>query len=185
MGVVAPKKFEGRNGVEFTVRSAKTKDAASVRLLAKAIMAELEFGITEPDEFTVNDEEELAFIEKLNSGETGLALVAEVEGKVVGFLDFQTQGNRRRLSHVQEFGLAIDKDFRDAGIGRRMLEVLIEFAERTPQIEKIALSVLATNERAIHLYQTLGFKEEGRLIRAIKLGPDKYVDDVRMYKWVK
>jgi len=185
MGVVSPRTFQNKDGLEFVVRSAKAKDAASVRILAKGIMCEMEFGITEPDEYTVTDDEELAFIEKLNTSETGLALVAECEGKVIGFMDFQPKSNRRRLNHVHEFGMCVEKEYRELGIGRRLLEVMLEFARQNTGIKKVALSVLANNERAIHLYKSLGFQEEGRLVRAIKIANETYVDDIRMYIWVK
>jgi RimJ/RimL family protein N-acetyltransferase len=49
----------------------------------------------------------------------------------------------------------------------------------------VSLAVLATNERAIAVYKKLGFVEEGRRIKEIKIGPSQYIDDVLMYKMVK
>jgi RimJ/RimL family protein N-acetyltransferase len=51
-------------------------------------------------------------------------------------------------------------------------------------IEKIGLSVFATNLDAIRLYKRLGFVEEGRQPREIKLGPGEYADNVLMYRFV-
>ena len=53
-----------------------------------------------------------------------------------------------------------------------------------PVLEKIYLKVHATNGRAISLYQKLGFREEGRLVRDLKLGPNEYVDTVVMSLFV-
>ena len=57
---------------------------------------------------------------------------------------------------------------------------LIDWARASPRVEKIELRVRSSNHRAIGLYRALGFLEEGRFRHRIKLGPDKYVDDVSM-----
>lgn len=44
--------------------------------------------------------------------------------------------------------------------------------------------VRASNEPAMALYRSLGFVEEGRKTRRLKLGPDAYLDDVYMALWV-
>ena len=65
-----------------------------------------------------------------------------------------------------------------------MLETLLEWAEASPLIEKVGLSVFATNADAIRLYRWLGFVEEGRRAKEIKLGPNRYVDEVLMGRFV-
>ena len=65
-----------------------------------------------------------------------------------------------------------------------MLQILIDWGKSNPTIEKLSLSVLATNCRAIKLYRRFGFVEEGRRINEVKLGPGQYVDDVLMYRFV-
>jgi RimJ/RimL family protein N-acetyltransferase len=66
-----------------------------------------------------------------------------------------------------------------------LLQTLIDWAEANPLIEKIGLAVFANNEAAIRLYRKLGFMEEGRRPREMKLGPGQYVDDVLMCRLVK
>jgi len=71
------------------------------------------------------------------------------------------------------------------GIGRALLLALILWAQQQPAIEKLCLEVFTTNTRAITLYQALGFQEEGRLVKQIKLGTGIYVDTLRMARFVK
>ena len=66
-----------------------------------------------------------------------------------------------------------------------MLEALLEWAEANPLIEKIGLSVFSSNADAFRLYRRLGFAEEGRRAKAIRLAPGEYVDEVLMAKFVK
>jgi hypothetical protein len=44
--------------------------------------------------------------------------------------------------------------------------------------------LLAAAERAIALYRSFGFIEEGRKTRRLKIGPNEYLDDVYMALWV-
>jgi RimJ/RimL family protein N-acetyltransferase len=57
----------------------------------------------------------------------------------------------------------------------------LDWAVTHPQIEKVFLSVFHTNQNAIKLYLSLGFKEEGRHIKAAKQPSGEYVDVVQMY----
>ena len=77
------------------------------------------------------------------------------------------------------------KEWRGRGVGAALLEALLEWAAASPIIERVCLEVFATNDRAIRLYEKLGFVEEGRRQRDIKLGPGRYVDTVAMYRFVK
>ena len=78
------------------------------------------------------------------------------------------------------FGIAIHPDWRSRGVGGLLMDGLIAWARATPAVEKINLKVLATNERAIGLYKSKGFVEEGRAAKTIKYEDGSYVDDVSM-----
>jgi len=64
------------------------------------------------------------------------------------------------------------------------MQYLISWARDNPAIEKFELQVRSSNERAIRLYESLGFREEGRKVKRLKYGPGVYVDDVYMAIWV-
>ena len=65
-----------------------------------------------------------------------------------------------------------------------MLECFLEWAEASPQIEKVGLEVFDSNESAIRLYRKHEFVEEGRRPKDIKIGPGKYHDVILMYRFV-
>lgn len=67
------------------------------------------------------------------------------------------------------------------GIGRALLNQLITQVETATDIRQIYLTVLATNERAIRLYSSLGFREFAREPQAVKIG-DKFVDELQMMR---
>lgn len=63
-----------------------------------------------------------------------------------------------------ELGIAIgEKRFWDQGVGTEALRALIDFGFNTLNLRRIMLRVYDFNPRAIHVYEKLGFVEEGRL----------------------
>lgn len=58
-------------------------------------------------------------------------------------------------------------DLQGRGLGRAMLELLIEYAFDHLGMHRVWLLVLETNERARALYASLGLREEGRQREAI------------------
>jgi cyclohexyl-isocyanide hydratase len=70
------------------------------------------------------------------------------------------------------------------GLGRALLKQLIADVRSATDIRQIYLTVLASNERAINLYRSLGFKEYAREPQAVKIG-DGYVDELLMMCFMK
>ena len=87
-------------------------------------------------------------------------------------------------SHVVALTIVIHEGYQGNGIGRTLMRYLIDWAKANPKIEKIELHVRSSNVRAIHLYTSLGFIEEGRKTRQIKYGANDYQDNVYMALWV-
>lgn len=56
-----------------------------------------------------------------------------------------------------------DKDYWSKGFGREAFQLLLNFAFNEMNLHKVYLRVFSFNERAIRLYQRLGFYEEGEL----------------------
>lgn len=165
----------------FRVRTAREDDAAGVLALARAILEEGAGMVRTPEELTTTVEEERALLGRYAETPDRLALVAEADGEVVGFLDFRSLA-RRRLAHVGHFGLSVRRDRRRQGVGAALLRRLLAWADANPRIEKVALSVLAGNEAAIALYRKFGFREEGRRVAEVKYSDGRYEDDVLMYR---
>ena len=87
-----------------------------------------------------------------------------------------------RLSHVAVLTLAVALPYRRQGLGRRLLQEAYRWARRVG-VEKLQLSVRATNLAAQALYQAEGFAEEGREARQIRQG-DRYEDNLLMAKFL-
>ena len=95
------------------------------------------------------------------------------DGEIVGNITFRGRDNRKRLSHVGEIGIVVAKSYWGRGIGRVLIERVVEHA-RENSIEKISLKVLDTNKRAVELYEKIGFVREGLLKDEVKIGKNYY-----------
>lgn len=184
MSYIDPRNMKRKGGGSVLIRTAKPEDAQSLLDLGREVMAERDFTLTEPDELNFTAEQEAAWIRDHLDHPAKIILVAEVSETVVGIIDF-ANGSRRRNAHAGEFGMSVAKHWREKGIGRALLETLLAWAEANPKLEKVQLTVRATNIRAISLYRSLGFQEEGRRRRDLKLSPNEYVDSVLMGRFVK
>ena len=88
-----------------------------------------------------------------------------------------------RLFDVARVTMAVTPAHRGSGVGRELLKHAMHCADEAGQIRKIELLTRANNERAIRLYTSLGFVEEGRLRARLKLEDGTYVDDVCMARF--
>lgn len=100
-------------------------------------------------------------------------LVAELDGRVVGFALMTVHRGRQR--HVGNLSLNVHHAYQNRGIGRRLLAALLELADDYLGLTRVQLEVWADNARAIHLYESLGFELEGRRRKAV-LRRGEYVD---------
>jgi len=186
MGAVKPQEYILKDGRRATIRSAQISDAEGVLEQIKSVFAEREYTVTIIDDdmsdFTVDKEKE--WISKHIEQPGHLFIVAEVDGRIVGSADLHN-GNRKRIQHVGTLGITVIKDFRGLGVGKALMEALLNWALDNPLIEKIGLEVFDVNKPAIELYNKLGFIEEGRKAKGIKLGQDSYADSILMYKFIE
>ncbi|MFD2444853.1 GNAT family N-acetyltransferase [Bacillus sp. CGMCC 1.16607] len=166
------------NGINYTIRSAIEKDAQELSKIRLQIDGETENLDREKGEafIDINGFEQLIKADTENLG--NLFLVAVVHNRIVGFS--RCEGSHlKRFSHKVEFGVGVLKDFWGYGIGKNLLKESISWANSSG-IKKITLNVLETNEKAIKLYQKLGFEIEGVLKKDKVLSDGHYYNTIIM-----
>ncbi|HJZ46090.1 MAG TPA: GNAT family protein [Roseiflexaceae bacterium] len=103
--------------------------------------------------------------------------VIEVDGTLIGDLNLH---HRDRRSRVSAFGIAIyDPAYLGQGYGREAIGLLLDWAFRIQNYERIWLDTWANNQRALRCYKSLGFVEEGRQRRHLFVNGE-YIDVVLM-----
>lgn len=157
------------------IRVAQERDAASV--------ARGEWTTAETPGLLVGRPGEIplaAFAAKIAAlSDSGSYWVAEEGGAVIGhaFLDpMGMAGN----AHVYQLNIVVHPGHTGAGVGTSLMEAALEWARDQRSLEKVELSVRATNDRAIGLYRKFGFVEEGRLSRRVRTADGAFIDDVLM-----
>ena len=168
---------------QLVIRTAAMGDAEGILNIQKEVVEEGDFLLMDSVEFNKTIADQKQWIQRILQNKREILLIADVADKMAGWLVFQSP-NRVRLNHTGSIGMMVKKEFRNRQVGRKLLETLLVWAEQHKEIEKICLGVLSSNDRAIHLYRSLGFLEEGRKVNEVKIG-DRYVDDILMYKDVK
>ncbi len=97
------------------------------------------------------------FLRKISR--SGIILVAEVDGKIVGAGGGYVIGSIENVEGERygfiEF-LVVDEGYRGMGIGRRLLTILVDKL-RSKGVSEIYLEVDPRNEAALSLYRSLGF----------------------------
>jgi RimJ/RimL family protein N-acetyltransferase len=175
--------FKNKRDETVAIRVADVIDARQILELSKTVVAEDIYQLLTLKELDITVTSEENWIISYRGHPNRLILVAEIDDEIVGLLDF-CNGNRDRTAHAGEFGMSMAKSFRGLGIGTRLLQTFIEWAEGNHTIEKINLTVHSNNIRARALYARMGFAIEGIKKSEIKYEDGQYVDAVLMGRFV-
>lgn len=162
----------------IVIRKATGKDAEALIEYLEIIGGESDFLTFGAGEFGASVELEKQFISNALSRKNSLFIIAEVNGKVVGNLNF-TGGPRQRTFHSGEFGVSVLKEYWGKGFGEQLIKYLINWSKEGGMIRKINLRVRTDNNRGIKLYKKLGFFEEGIIKRDFLIN-DIFYDSMHM-----
>jgi putative acetyltransferase len=93
------------------------------------------------------------------------SFVAELDGRVVGMAGLHVRAGKER--HSAWVGLMVHDEEHGRGIGRALMDRLIDLADRWLGLTRVDLTVRHDNHKAQQLYQTLGFVLEGTQRKAV------------------
>ncbi len=169
--------FRLKNGKVVYMREARVEDADRLHAFYKLVTSETEYLITCPDE-VLSPSEERALIRIYENLFNRLYIVVFQGSDVLATLKI-AGARRKRLSHSGELSIVVRRDYWGQGIGKKIMETGLLWAQSV--LSRVELNVVDSNERAITLYEKMGFKLEGIKKRAVKLS-DGYHDIYIMAK---
>jgi ribosomal protein S18 acetylase RimI-like enzyme len=102
--------------------------------------------------------------------------------EIVGIAGLWIGQGRKEIHKGQLVGMYVRPGSRKSGVGRQLVETIIEFARE--RVEVIQLAVVSDNEPARRLYADQGFLEYGIEKKALKQD-GRYYDEVLMAKDLK
>jgi len=154
-------------------------DAAAywtVRL--EALETEQEAFGKDPEEFRALSVEDIA--ERLRQMGDGSFCMGALDGEaLVGIATFirETRVKERHKAHI--YGVYVNASHRGRGLGRALMQNVLELARPQAGLDHILLAVATTNMAAFELYRSLGFETWGTEPHALRVG-DKFVDEHHM-----
>ncbi len=179
---IEEKKIKLKNGQICTLRTPRPDDAACAIEYMKVTAGETDFLVRYPEEVKISEEKERGFLQWMVDSEWELMIVAEVDGEFVGTSSFSPAGGKMRNRHRCSMGIALMEKVWGQGIGTAMFEILFEKAKEAGYVQ-MELDVVARNERAIALYEKMGFEKFGTRPRAMKQKDGTYDDEFLMVKF--
>ncbi len=165
--------------MEITVRPVELKDAKDINEIRR--MDGVKENILGIISERVSQSE--AFLNSLS--ESDHLLVAEINDnntkKVVGVIGLNVSKSPR-TRHTASIGIMVHKCYQGKGIGKTLMDNILNLADNWLMIVRIELGVFTDNKKAINLYKSFEFEIEGtRKYAAIRNG--QYADEYIMARY--
>lgn len=100
-------------------------------------------------------------------------------GHLVGMMTFARDTGVKDTHKGHIYGVYVTSAYRGKGVGRALLDTLIEKAKQSSTLEQILLAVATVQTAARALYRSRGFESFGIEPHALKVG-STYVDEDHM-----
>jgi RimJ/RimL family protein N-acetyltransferase len=160
---------------ELSVRALGETDLAAYKTLRDHALAHHEEAFTS-DAATEAKRTAQSYRARLGGeADGGFTLGAWRGDRLVGAISCE-RDPRSKLHHVGHIvGTMVAIDEQRQGIGRALLDALLERAGADAELHQLTLSVTASNRAAVRLYESAGFSRYGTLPRAIRVG-GRFID---------
>ncbi|ABF41384.1 GCN5-related N-acetyltransferase [Candidatus Koribacter versatilis Ellin345] len=168
-----------RHTMGMNFRELNPSDAAAywnVRL--EALETEREAFGKAPEEFRVLSVEDMAT--RLRDMSDGSFCMGGFDGEaLIGIATFirETRVKEQHKAHI--YGVYVKASHRGRGVGRALMQQVLDRARPQAGLDHILLAVATTNTTAFELYRSLGFETWGTEPHALRVG-DKFVDEHQM-----
>jgi RimJ/RimL family protein N-acetyltransferase len=141
---------------------------------------ETKFMMFEPGERTITVEQLKTMLSNSNNS-NGVFVGVYENDELVGFIS-ANRGIRNRIKHTAYIVIGILQNYTGKGYGRKLIEEVEKWALKW-EVNRLELLVMTHNERAINLYEKMGFYKEG-IKKKSMLVDGKYIDEYYMAKLI-
>lgn len=177
------KRIQLRTGQLLVLRQVHPEDARAMLDYLERTSAETHFMVRLPEEVTFSMEEEQVLLADCLSSDRRIMLAAFDGDRIVGNVAISPAGERYKIRHRANLGIAIVQEYCNCGLGSILMREGITFAGEAGY-EQVELGVFADNEPALRLYHKCGFWDTGRIPRAFHLPDGSYIDEIQMVKFL-
>ncbi|MDM5188198.1 GNAT family protein [Bacillus sp. DX4.1] len=156
------KKISLRNGKEVFIREVSKEDAKRMIDFYNIVGGETDFLSFGENEFSMGLTDYESFLASTRAESHSIILLATIDDEIVSIASITSNG-KARTKHVGTLGIVIEEKHCGFGLGKILMNELIEWAQANGTTKKITLVTREDNTRAIELYKKVGFEEEGLL----------------------
>lgn len=174
------KKILLKDGRIAVFRTPSPADAAEMVEYMRRTAGETDYLLRTPEEVIMTDSEEKAFLNHIAESEYDCMIVCTVDGKLAGNCQI-SRHNKRKNRHRADVMIALLEEFWGLGIGTAMFREMISLAKQWGLMQ-LELEVIEGNERAIGLYQKMGFATVAATPNAIRLPDGTLLKEFLMVK---
>ena len=176
---LSPENVSLKNGKTAVLRAAEPDDALEMIDYLKNTAGETPFLLRYPDEADFTEEAERRILQNWLDDPSGIMLNAWVDGRLAGNCALMPKGGRRKIRHRAEIAIAVRRSCWGLGLGGALLNRVLMLAKALGY-EQLELEVIDGNDRALRLYERLGFVQTGRTPRAFRYDDGSYRDEIQM-----
>lgn len=174
------KEFKLKNGETAVFRSPETGDAAEMLEYLRVCSSETPYIIRYPEEVTETTEQEADFLERIIKSDFQVMIVCTVNGEIAGNCQL-IFGNRMKTRHRAEIAIGLMSKYWNLGIGTAMFREMISMAEERGLCQ-LQLEYIEGNERALRLYNKMGFSTVAEKHDAFRLKDGTFRKEICMVK---
>ena len=174
-------------GKLFIIRSLSQGDLKRPEIFLayiNSLIFDQEAMISFSEEKTIEEESAwlVNMLSQVNSSRARI-FIAETDGLIVGEAAVCLCPERRQ--HVAELGVSLIRGYRGYGLGKYLLQKVIDIAkdELVPCPKMIRVSVFSSNDVAISFYQKCGFRAVASIPGQFEFG-GRSIDEIVMLKFV-
>jgi ribosomal protein S18 acetylase RimI-like enzyme len=113
---------------------------------------------------------------RLASGAAFFVAGAFAETQLVGMAGFHREQGIKTRHKGRVWGVYVTPQWRGRGVGRKLLEAVLQRGAEIEGVEQILISVATTQAVAVSLYRSLGFQTFGSEPRALRVD-GRYIDE--------
>jgi ribosomal protein S18 acetylase RimI-like enzyme len=147
------------------VRPARRNDASKLSVFFTQAWSEAgpeALGFTGATDESIKEIASEEFLSKRLASPLAQIVVAEIDGRVVGFASLRKSGERE----AELSGIVVLESETGSGIGTRLMRKTVDLAKRRG-FRTVVVKTEVNNARAIGFYRRVGFTESGKVVEKV------------------
>ncbi|MDY3025041.1 MAG: GNAT family N-acetyltransferase [Streptococcus hyovaginalis] len=160
---------------EVIFEEAQARDAQALIDFMNQVAVETDFLVLEARGFSYTVGQVSEILVASEEAANQLCLLAKVGEMIIGVINVKAP-QAAPIAHIGDIFMAVRKDYWGYGIGRILLEEVIDWAREMGTLKRLEMTVQIRNERAVKLYQSCGFDIEGIQKRGCRTDEGEWLD---------